>query len=661
MEYTVGLLSMLYELSLTNLKHGKPEDMARKFVKKLISRKSIEFGAVWKTGKIDAYEANFHCIYAIPAVEQKLKLDVQVILPVLDNDHFFISDHSLMTAMQSIGSYAYFRLGTYGILELFDSGRTFSRQELDPFTDVMNQFALSLESSNAFDLLRKEIREREKAEKLVRANQEKYRRIIDNIKLGLLEVDNHEVVQFANKPFLELTGYKLGEIIGKKASKIFVDDNDQESLTRIHEENQSREQGLSTSYEIKLKNKHGDFRHAIVSGAPNYDDRGQLIGSIGIHLDITEEKILREENEFKSEQLRKLYDKSLDAVVSMDEEGRIFEWSPQAESIFGYKRSEILGMKMSESIIPHQYREAHDKGMDHYLATGEGPVLNKRIQITALKNSGIEFPVELTIFPIVFRNVQYFTAFIRDITELKESEENMEKALERQKELNNLKSKFISMTSHELRTPLTTIKSNTELIAYQLDHQDDLSRDKLTRNIVRIENNVERLNQLINNILLIGKLDSKKVPFEPEPLDVARFIETKILPDFKTRGHALLFKSEVASLNVLLDSKLFSQVIINLIENAIKYTIGDKPPEITLCLNKANIEIMVKDYGIGIPEEDQEKLFSTFYRASNVGNIQGSGLGLVIVKEFVELNGGEISFTSKLNEGSTFTITFPLS
>ena len=205
---------------------------------------------------------------------------------------------------------------------------------------------------------------------------------------------------------------------------------------------------------------------------------------------------------------------------------------------------------------------------------------------------------------------------------------------------------------------MTTIKTNTELLNFQLEQTADKKREKLLKNVERVENNVERLNQLINNILMIGKLDSKKIPFAPQQIDPSEFIEKTMLPDYQQQGNQLKLTSKGKPFKVNLDKTLFSHILNNLIGNAIKYTTEGKPPEIYV-IYKDQLEIQVKDHGIGIPEADRKKLFNTFFRASNVGNIQGTGLGLSIVHEFVQIHNGSIEVESEESVGTTFIIKFP--
>ena len=660
MDKTVDLLTLLYELSLTNTKHQNPQDTARKFIKKFLARKSLQYGAVWKVQAVTEEQVIYSCIYSMPSQAASESVLDRKKWPNLFSKGILEEFSSSLFDKSLDGKFIYFKLGAFGLLEFYDDGKTsnFSKESFYPFIDVISQFGINLESSYAFQSLETEIKLRKNAQKLLKSNEDKYRRIIDNIKLGLMEVDNDEIIQYANQPFLELTGYSIEELVGEKASDIFIDEADKKSVELINNQNKSRKEGKSNSYEIKILGKDGKERWAIISGAPNYDGSGELVGSIGIHLDITEEKKLREENEFKNTQLQKIFEKSLDALISIDKEGKVFEWSPQAESIFGYSYEEIEGKTLNESIIPHKYREAHQNGMKNYFKTGEGPVLNSRIEITALKKTGEEFPIELTIFPLKFKDKHYFTAFVRDITEIKRSKESMEQALERQKELNEMKSQFISTTSHELRTPLTTIKTNTELLSYQLNSPKDPDRKKLLKNIERVDNNVERLNHLINNILTIGKLDAQKVPYDPEPVFVSDFIVKAILPDYRHRGHVIECHVRGEKYQRKIDKKLFLHIMNNLLENGIKYTLDNRSPEVTVVYGD-ELEIHVKDHGIGIPGSDQSNLFSKFFRASNVGNIQGTGLGLSIVHDYVQVHGGNINLESKEGVGTTFIIKFP--
>lgn len=656
----IEILTLLYELSLTSLKHLSPEDTARTFIKKLLSRRSYQYGAVWLFEDFVDDQFRLSRLYSMPELPDVVNIEAQRFVDLFRRDDLVITKESLISDIDLSGKFAYFRLADIGLLEVFTQNSedpNFTKESFYPFMDVISQFAVSLESGQSYQRLQKEVRQRKEAEVQLKASEEKYRRIIDNIQLGLLEVDTREEIQHANESFLKLTGYTLEELKGKVASKFLLDPSYQEIMDV---QNENRKEGRSTSYEAALRDKFGNRKWFIVSGAPNYNSKGELIGSIGIHLDISEEKKLKEENIFKDTQLKKIYEMSLDGLISADEEGKIIEWSPQAATIFGIDAKDVIGKKLVDTIIPHRYREQHESGMHKFLQTGEAFVLNNRIEISALRKDGTEFPIELTVFPLKFNNKHYFTAFVRDISEIIASRESMEKAFQHQIELNDMKSQFISMTSHELRTPLTTIRNNTEIINYLLDNPESMTMDKLKKNVSRIENNVDRLNQLINNILTMGQLDSKKVPFNPEPVKICDFVKTRILPDYISRGQSIICAKKGEEESVMLDQKLFTHIITNLIENALKYTPEHRPaPELRMEFHPDHTLVQVSDHGMGIPEKDQSRLFETFFRASNVGNIQGTGLGLSIVRQFVKIHGGEIKVKSKVDEGTTFSIFFP--
>ncbi|MCR9254052.1 MAG: PAS domain-containing sensor histidine kinase [bacterium] len=650
-------ITLLYELSVKTLKHLDPKETAKTFINTFLSRKNLSYGAIWLTAD-GGEEILFSSLYSLPSSQENNRLNKNQFLNYFKDENLVIHEHSMFNKKIS-GNFAYVKLGEFGILEVESKSKdiVLDRDNLYPFIEVFNQLAVSLESSYSYQNLEKEIKQRKQAEKSLEANEEKYKRIVDNIELGLLEVDANDIISHANNAFCKLVEYELHEIIGKNASELLLRESDRESMKK---RNASRKRGNSDVYQIPVITKSGTEKWMVISGAPNFDSQGNQVGSIGIHLDISDQRRLANENAFKDSKLSNLFEVSLDALISVNDLGVVIEWNPQAEKIFGYTKEEIMGQELSKTIIPHAFRKAHSDGMDNFHKTGHGPVLNKRIEITALRKNGEEFPIELTIFPIEHHDSHYFTAFVRDITEIKQSRETMTEALKQQTELNTLKSKFVSMTSHELRTPLTTISTDIELMNYYIESPKEVDKSKLSNIVNRMNTNADRLNHLISNILLIGQLDSDKVPFNPEPIEVSEYFEKNILPNYTNGARKLTYSIEGNPYNLNVDKNLFTQINDNLISNAFKYSEGGKAPEVVLEYRETEFLLHVKDFGIGIPKSDQEKLFSTFFRASNVGNVQGSGLGLTIVNEFVKLHEGLITFNSKESEGTTFTVRIPV-
>ncbi|KYG72260.1 hypothetical protein MB14_09475 [Roseivirga ehrenbergii] len=375
-------------------------------------------------------------------------------------------------------------------------------------------------------------------------------------------------------------------------------------------------------------------------------------------------KQLKAERELRESEnkLRTIISSALDGIITIDQKGLITEWNPQAEVIFGWKVEEVIGKPLTHNIIPSKHHSAHDAGMKNYFKTKEGPVLNQRIEITAMRKSGEEFPIELAILPIVRNGIHSFTAFVRDITIQKEVQNEMEKALNKERELNELKSRFVSMTSHEFRTPLTTIKQNTDLIAFKLENQFPEHFEGYNKYLDRIESEIGRVTFLMNDILMLGKIEAGRVELNKKPTDLHELVKKAIteLTENRKDGRSIDFSVIGVVQPVNIDVNLFDHIVANLISNAFKYSEGKEDPKVTLSYEKTHeVKITFKDYGIGIPKKDQKGLFASFYRATNVKNIQGTGLGLSIVKEFVEMHGGTISVNSEQDMGSEFVVIIP--
>jgi PAS domain S-box-containing protein len=374
--------------------------------------------------------------------------------------------------------------------------------------------------------------------------------------------------------------------------------------------------------------------------------------------EIAEKELRESENK-----LRRVINSAQDAIITINEQGVITEWNPQATKIFGWKKEEVLGQSLTQNIIPSKYSQKHHEGMSQYLATGQGPALNQRVEMSAIHKSGREFPVELFIIPMTADGVHSFTAFARDITIQKNLKEEMEKALTQERELNELKSRFVSMTSHEFRTPLTTIKQNVDLIEYSLEIKNPELYHAFSSFFTRISFEITRVTSLMNDMLLLGKIEAGKVEITKKPSDLVIFSHQLIqrITAGRTDGRTILLKIEGLKRTVNIDVVLMEHIISNLLTNALKYSEGKADPILTLSFEiQSSVQIIIQDFGIGIPVEDQKGLFSSFFRAKNVRNIQGSGLGLSIVKEFVEMHGGYITVSSEINKGAEFIVVIPV-
>lgn len=234
----------------------------------------------------------------------------------------------------------------------------------------------------------------------------------------------------------------------------------------------------------------------------------------------------------------------------------------------------------------------------------------------------------------------------------------LQNALKKEQELSELKSRFVTMTSHEFRTPLTTILSSAELLE---NYSYKWTEEKKLHHLQRIQVAVQRMTQLLNDVLLIGKAEAGKIEFQPLPLDLAAFCHNLVEElQLGTSTHFIDFRIQGQCINACMDEKLLRHILSNLLSNAIKYSDKGGTVDFDLLCEAGAAIFRVQDQGIGIPATEQAQLFNSFHRASNVGTISGTGLGLAIVKKSVDLHGGKIAVNSQVGVGTTFTVTLPL-
>jgi len=281
------------------------------------------------------------------------------------------------------------------------------------------------------------------------------------------------------------------------------------------------------------------------------------------------------------------------------------------------------------------------------------------------------FNGERTVFEMVFNdrylqsyalpladkkgNVTQIMLVTQDITERKKAVEEMSNTLEKEKTLNELKSRFVSMASHEFRTPLGTILSSASLIG---KYDSEADEDKRNKHIARIRSSVANLTGILNDFLSISKLEEGKVNYNPSTVNIREMCE-EVKEEMQVtakEGQEIIIENNGDIETIVIDKQILKNILINLTSNAIKYSSENNPVLIQTDINKSKFTIRVTDHGIGIPKADQKHLFDTFFRAGNVTNIQGTGLGLNIVKKYVDMMGGAISFTSVYGKGTTFTI-----
>jgi PAS domain S-box-containing protein len=359
---------------------------------------------------------------------------------------------------------------------------------------------------------------------------------------------------------------------------------------------------------------------------------------------------------------------ALDCIVSMDHLGNIVEFNPAAERTFGHPREEAIGRSLADLLIPESMRERHRQGLARYLATGEGPVIGKRIEVSALRKDGSECPVELAIVAIEYDGPPMFTGFLRDLTAQRTAEAarlrslQIEEENKQVQEANRLKGEFLANMSHELRTPLNSIIGFAELM-----HKGKVGpvSDTHAEYLGDIVTSSRHLLQLVNDVLDLAKVESGKMDFRPEPVDLSKLVAEvrSILRELAGSKRIRIDTGVHPDLTmVVVDPARVKQILYNYLSNAIKFT-----PDVGLVTveikpeGAALFRIDVTDTGVGIAEEDLGKLFVEFQQldAGLAKKYQGTGLGLALTRQLAESQGGHVGVRSMVGVGSTFSVVLP--
>jgi PAS domain S-box-containing protein len=358
-------------------------------------------------------------------------------------------------------------------------------------------------------------------------------------------------------------------------------------------------------------------------------------------------------------------------ILVVDEEGTIKMINPNAQEIFGYSQKELLGKKM-EILLPKNLKSRHEGHRENYFLNPHARSMGIGLDLKAVRKSGEEFPVEISLGHYEIEGRRMAVAFISDITERKKTEEALRQlneklehrvnerttelsdALGREKEMNELKSRFVSTASHEFRTPLSVILSSISLIERYTETEQ---QDKRDRHVHRIKKSVRNLTDILNDFLSLEKLQQGKMVKEEKSFDIHELANECVEEARTTAQHGQTIEYEhKGESTVELDPKMTRNILHNLLSNAIKYSLPNKPIFVQSEVSEKSVNLVVKDNGIGIPQKEQKHLFEKFFRANNTEGIQGTGLGLNIVKHYAELMNGSVEFISAPDKGTTFTV-----
>ena len=354
-----------------------------------------------------------------------------------------------------------------------------------------------------------------------------------------------------------------------------------------------------------------------------------------------------------------LFNSASMAIIVVDSKGVINMANPFANTLFAYTEEPMVG-QMLEQLIPQRHHTKHVGHRDGYIDKPNARSMGVGMTLSAMKKDGTEFPVEISLGHFKTGDEQYAIAFIADITKRKINEEKIiaqQLEMEKEKEVNDLKSRFVSMASHEFRTPLSTVLSSVSLLSKYTTTEDQSKRDK---HIDRIKSSVKTLTDILNEFLSLGRIEEGKVDMNPEIFDLVEFMNgmNNEMSVLLKPGQNFIFNHK-GNTQTYTDTNLLKHIMINLLSNAIKFSPENANIVIDAEVTASHTKISITDKGIGIPINDQVHLFERFFRATNVTNIQGTGLGLHIVGRYVELLNGTIHCHSEFENGSSFIINLP--
>jgi len=391
------------------------------------------------------------------------------------------------------------------------------------------------------------------------------------------------------------------------------------------------------------------------------DALASIANSIALGIERKRKEVAVQESEARN---AAVLETSLDCIIVIDAESRILEFNAAAERTFGYRREDVLNKTIPEKIIPPNLRERHYQGMKRYLATGGGPVIGTRIEIVGMRSDGTEFPVELAVNRIASSGPALFTATVRDITDRKEAERELQRAKEAAEAANQAKSSFLANMSHELRTPLNAIIGYSEML---LEESQESGQVNLANDLRRINSAGQHLLALIGDILDLSKIDAGKMDLYPETFEVEAMVRdvASTVESLVARNNNKLEVIAKPGLGAMYaDLTKVRQNLFNLLSNAAKFTSdGDIRLEARCSPDSGGewLVFSVADTGRGIPADRMEMLFQPFSQLdkSTSRDFGGTGLGLTITRKFCQMMGGDIEVTSELDRGSTFTIRLP--
>jgi PAS domain S-box-containing protein len=491
------------------------------------------------------------------------------------------------------------------------------------------------------------------------------RQFIETANAPIFGIDAGGKVNEWNQTSEKITGFKKEEVLGKDLVETYITEDYRKAVKQVLD---NALKGKETAnYEFPLFTKDGRRVMVLLNSSTRRDADGKIIGVLGVGQDISELDAYRTRTEAIAKELRQFIETANAPIFGIDADGKVNEWNQTSEKITGFKKEEVLGKDLVETYITEDYCKSVKQVLDNALkgketANYEFPLFTKDgRRVMVLLNSSTRRDTDGKIIGVLgvgqdISQMDNYKTNLEDTVRKRTFE--LENSLEREKELGKLKTSFVAMASHEFRTPLAAIQAATDVI---LRYKDKLSQEDIEKRLFKIKREVNDMKTMLEDILIIGKAESQKLQFNTNEQDLVDLVKNIVLDYQLTQEEEreVIYKISMDKIMLNVDPKWIKHIILNLLSNALKYS--EAPASIIIEIRQEENEVIlsVTDQGIGFSKKDQESLFEPFHRGQNVGNIQGTGLGLSVLQTAIELHKGKIKVESKLNNGSTFIVSLP--
>ena len=491
--------------------------------------------------------------------------------------------------------------------------------------------------------------------------------LIDTANAPIFGIDSKGLVNEWNQTSEKITGFKKKEVFGKELVKTYITKDYQKSVKKVLDDALLGKE--TANYEFPLFSKDGERVMVLLNSSTRRDANGKITGVLGVGQDISEMDKLRTVSESVAKELRQFIETANAPIFGIDSKGLVNEWNQTSEKITGFRKEDVFGKNLVQTYITEDYRKSVKKVLDDALrgketANYEFPLFTKngeRVMVLLNSSSRRDANGKITGVLGVGQDITELVGY-RNELEIKVEERTVKlnQALEKQKELNELKSKFVSTASHEFRTPLSAINFAAGSIKKYWGKMEPVMIEK---KLHKIEDQVMHMTKLLDDVLVIGQSGAGKIRNNPLNMHLGNFINEIIEEVYtsheKSNKIVVIDTENIKNETIFIDEKLGRNIFINLISNAVKYSKNKENVTIEFSSEKDFTIVTVTDFGIGISKSELKTIFTPFSRGENVDLIQGTGLGLSIAKEAIDTIGGEIVVNSTLGYGATFKVKIP--